>query len=262
MLVDNMSVPNNQLLNECMVVGLIGYGNIGKELVKYLDKSSFFNLKYICDVVEINDARKTEFDELISGSELIIEAANGDVVKKLLSANIVNKIIMVMSTGGLIGVDLSNFKNEMYLPSGAIAGIDALKSVSGLIDSIKLITTKSVASLQGAPYIVNNGIDLNSIVDKRIIFSGNLKEAIKGFPKNINVAATISLAVCQEIDVVIVCDHGSKTNTHKIECLGSFGKLDLLIENKPSSNPKTSYLAVLSAIQTLKNIESKIKIGN
>jgi len=245
-----------------MIVGLIGCGNIGKELVKFLDESDYFSLDYICDITDFSDSRKVGFDELISGSELIIEAANSQVAKSLIEKNLVGKKIMMMSTGGLVGIDFRTVKSEIYLPTGTIAGIDALKAVAGLIDSIKLITTKSPAGLEGAPYIVEQGIDLSLINEKKTIFLGGLNEAIKGFPKNVNVAATISLAVGMDIDVEIVVDPDATTNTHEIVCSGSFGKMHLLIENLPSRNPKTSYLAVLSAIQTLKNISGKIKIGS
>jgi len=35
----------------------------------------------------------------------------------------------------------------------------------------------------------------------------------------------------------------------------------LKTDNLPSENPKTSYLAVLSAMQALKNIKENVKIG-
>jgi aspartate dehydrogenase len=243
-----------------MLVGLIGYGNIGKELAKFLDGSEFFELKYICDVFEFSDPRRAQLDDLINGSDLIIEAAGKAVVEQLLTKNLTGKKLMILSTGGLIGKDISNL--DLYIPSGAIAGIDALKAVAGLIDVVKLVTTKAPQRLEGAPFVVKNCIDLNSIDDKKVIFSGTLREAILGFPKNVNVAATISLAVGQEIDVEVVVDPHAKRNTHQIICVGSFGKLNLLIENVPSSNPKTSYLAVLSAIQCLNNISGKVMIGS
>ena len=52
-------------------------------------------------------------------------------------------------------------------------------------------------------------------------------------------------------------------NTHYIESKGSFGKITTTVENVPdSTNPKTSRLAVLSAIETLRSIcTDEIKIG-
>jgi len=253
-----------------MIVGLIGCGNIGMELALFLDRSTFFSLTYVYDVDPsssshlisqlVSKPKRVGFDELIRNSELIIEAASPEAVHALLQKDLSGKKVMVMSVSGLINHDIHQL--ELYVPSGAIAGIDALKAVAQEIHSLKLITTKSPKSLAGAPYLVEKNIDVSSISRKTTIFSGNLREAIEGFPKNINVAATISLAVGRDLDVEIVADPGITTNTHRILCEGSFGRFDFLIENKLSKNPKTSYLAVLSAIQCLKNIESKIKIGS
>ncbi|MQY54522.1 MAG: DUF108 domain-containing protein, partial [Methanosarcinales archaeon] len=49
---------------------------------------------------------------------------------------------------------------------------------------------------------------------------------------------------------------------HEIEAKGKFGKLFVRVENVPSTaNPKTSYLAALSAIATLKSISHPIRVG-
>jgi len=171
-----------------------------------------------------------------------------------------------MSTGGLINnLDLlSKIKNcEILLPSGAIAGLDALKSVSGKITSLSLTTTKPVRGLEGAPYIISNKINLSELKGKKLIFEGNLKEAVAGFPQNINVAATLFLASkFENIQVKIVADPNTKFNTHEIEAKGDFGIISIKTQNLPSKNPKTSYLALLSAIQAIKNLKNNIKAGN
>ena len=259
-----------------MIVGLIGCGNIGMELAAFLDRSPFFSLKYVYDIDGSSanrlisqlssKPRKTSVDELVRNSDLIIEAASPEAVHALLQRDMSGKMdmdgkkLLVMSVSGLIDQDLDGL--EVYVPSGAIAGIDALKAVASEIRTLKLITTKSPTSLEGAPYLVEKKIDVSSIAQKTTVFSGNLRDAIRGFPKNINIAATISLAVGRDMEVEIIADPSVTTNTHRILCSGEFGSFDFLVENKQSKNPKTSYLAVLSAIQCLRNVEQKIRIGS
>ena len=97
---------------------------------------------------------------------------------------------------------------------------------------------------------------------KKIIFEGSLKNAVEGFPQNINVAATLFLASkFNNIKVKIVVDSDAIFNTHEIEAAGDFGIITSTAINLPSKNPKTSYLALLSAIQTIKNIRNNVKIG-
>ena len=88
---------------------------------------------------------------------------------------------------------------------------------------------------------------------------------MNAFPKNINVAAALSFAGVgmERTKVRIIADPSLKRNVHHIIVKGDFGKLEIMAENVPSpSNPKTSYLAVLSAIATLRGIVDSVKIGS
>ncbi|MBI2659976.1 DUF108 domain-containing protein [Candidatus Woesearchaeota archaeon] len=210
-----------------------------------------------------------EVNDLIKKCDLIIESAAKDAVKDILANKNLdndNKKLLVMSTGGLIdnlGL-LEKIKDcEIFLPSGAIAGLDAIKAVSGRIKSLKLTTTKPVKGLENAPYVLKNRINLKKIRNKKIIFEGSLKNAINGFPQNINVAATLFLASrFKNIRVKIVADKNTRYNTHEIEATGNFGIIKTATNNIPSKNPRTSYLAVMSAINLLKALKNNVKIGN
>jgi len=256
-------------------VGIIGCGNIGTELALFIDKENGFDLRYLCDVnsnnanrlkEKLKNAEVSSIGDLITNSDLVIEAASKDAVKDVLDTlDLFEKEILIMSTGGIIeNISLFNkIKNcKIHFPSGAIAGLDAIKAVSGEISSLELITTKPIHGLKKSPYIIKNNIDLDKINTKKTIFEGNLNDSIEGFPKNINVAATLFLASkFKNIKIKIVVDPKAKTNNHEIICKGSFGTITTKTENFPSENTRTSYLAILSAVQTLKDIEDNIKIG-
>lgn len=262
-----------------MKAGIIGCGFIGSEIASFIDKNKNIELIGLNDIdknkvkilikkLKSNKPKFMEIGELIRKSDLIIESATKNIVNDILSNKNLdnkNKKLLIMSTGGLTtNLDLLNkIKNcEILLPSGAIAGLDAIKSVSGKIKSLTLTTTKPVKGLEGAPYLVNNKINLSGLKEKKVIFEGNLKEAVNGFPQNINVAATLFLASkFKNMKVEIVADPNTKYNTHEIGAVGDFGVINTKTQNLPSKNPKTSYLAVLSAIQAIKNIKNNVKIG-
>ena len=62
--------------------------------------------------------------------------------------------------------------------------------------------------------------------------------------------------------VKIIADPNITKNEHKIEVKGEFGEMEVVVRNVPSSiNPKTSYLAALSAVATLRKMVSPVKIG-
>jgi aspartate dehydrogenase len=63
--------------------------------------------------------------------------------------------------------------------------------------------------------------------------------------------------------VRIIADPRSKMNVHEIGVKGKFGEMHFQVRNLPSpTNPKTSYLAVLSAIECLRSIcNDRLRIG-
>ena len=262
-----------------MKVGIIGCGFIGSELAQFIDRNKYFKLiglndydknKYFALIKKLkNKPKLMALNGIIKKCDLIVESATKNIVESILKNKNLGKKgkkLLVMSTGGLIGSLslLNKIKNcEVLLPSGAIAGLDALKAVSGKINSLVLTTTKPIKGLEGAPYILKNKVKLKNIKNKKVIFEGNLKDAIKGFPQNINVAATLFLATrFKRIKIKIVADPKTKFNTHEIEASGSFGKIYAATKNVPSKNPRTSYLAVLSAINVIVSLNNKIKVGN
>lgn len=264
--------------------GIIGCGTIGGVIAGAIAHrfSDAVKLTGICDVdkekarnllerLKIN-ASILNRSELIQKCDLIIEAASGsvsyEVARETLEAG---KDVMIMSTGGLLGksdiFELAKKKNaKIYLPSGAICGLDGVKSaMMANVKSVTLTTRKPPAGLEGAPYIIEKKIDLKSIKDETVIFEGTAQDAVKGFPKNVNVSATLSLCGlgAKETKVRIVTSPKYKSNSHQIDVDGDFGRLKAVTENVPMpDNPKTSYLAALSAIATLKNIVSSGVIGS
>ena len=263
-----------------MKIGVIGVGAIGSVLCGFIDKElREHELVAVCDI----DNKKVEklvgslerkplildIDGLIEKSDLVIEAVSTSIVRSLLEKCIKGKKhLMVLSVGGLIeNADLlPKLTARLFIPSGAICGIDGVKAAKiERVYSVTITSTKSPKSLAGAPYVVENKIDLDSIKEKKVIFEGNALQAIKGFPKNVNVSAVLSLAGigAEKTQVKVVVDPFSNKNMHEIEVEGSFGKMYTRTENVLSPlNPKTSHLAVLSACATLKRLTGHIKIGN
>ncbi len=264
-------------------LGIIGCGTIGAAiaeacLTKLKDKVELAALYDIDErkVDEISrltgsDIKKDSMEAVFNKADLVIEAAassvSRDVVKKAVEKS---KDVMVMSVGGLVEsetlLEEARGKNvKVYFPSGAICGIDGLKA-AGLdgIKSVRLTTKKPPKSLEGAPYVKLKGIDLNSINGEEVLFEGNAREAIKGFPKNVNVSSVLSLAGigAKKTVVRIIVSPEYTKNTHEVEIAGDFGRIMTKTENVPSKkNPKTSELAILSAVATLKGIVDSVRIG-
>ena len=264
-------------------VGIIGCGVIGSEIafacVTTLAKKIELVALYDIDKqksVGLSKLIKKDIavdspDVLYDKSDLVTEAANGgvarEVVKKVIEKS---KSVLVMSVGGLINsgdlIEEAKRKNiRLFFPSGAICGIDGLKSAgASSIESVTLTTKKPPRGLVGAPYLKEKNIDVNSIKSETVVFSGSASEAVAGFPKNVNVASILSLAGvgAEKTKVKIVTSPEFKKNAHEIEIIGDFGRMITRTENVPSEkNPKTSKLAALSAIATLKAAVESVRFG-
>jgi len=270
-------------------VGLVGCGTIGSQLALAVDSGKVANasLNSLFDVLEenaqslksrtmSNPAVYADFGQFIDSEiDLVVEAASQDAVRTygrdILAAG---KDLMIMSVGALAEeaflsglLDVSSKKRcRIYVPTGAIAGIDAIRSVRHMIESVMLTTTKNPKALAGAPFFNTSEIKCESIGSKTVIYEGSAAEAVKAFPANVNVAAALSLAGigAEKTRVKIVADPGSTTNQHEILAKGSFGELRISVNNVPSpGNPKTSYLAILSAIECLRSIcDDGMRIGS
>ena len=265
-------------------IGLVGCGAIGTEIAKAIDSGEIdANLVAVCDhnpatanaLIDSLQAKpiKAKLDELVSLSDLVVEAASQKAVPAIAIAALEKgKSLMIMSVGALADQELyrklKNLAKEhdsrVYIPSGAISGLDGLKSASiGTIRKVTLTTTKNPKGLEGAPYILEKKIDLGALTKATVIFEGTAAEAVKAFPANVNVAATICLAAREgEVRVKIIADPNIQVNRHEIVVEGDFGQIYTKVENVPfPRNPKTSYLAALSAIATLRSIVEPLKIG-
>ena len=127
-----------------------------------------------------------------------------------------------------------------------------------------LTTRKPPSRFAGAPYIKEHGIDLSPIRKATVLFKGTAADAVQAFPANVNVAGTLSLAGVGYDDTVVrvIADPGVTRNMHEIKVTGEFGALTVRVENVVSpDNPKTSYIAILSAIATLKKLTEPVWVG-
>ena len=64
-------------------------------------------------------------------------------------------------------------------------------AAEGEIRSIKMITRKPPAGLEGAPYLRERNITLAGLTQPLKVFDGTAREGARGFPANVNVAAAL-----------------------------------------------------------------------
>ena len=267
-----------------MRITIVGCGSIGSKLAEFADGMAEVKRIYLLDVerklaedlaARLNKAIVVDSveDELYH-CDLVIEAASQEAAKEIAMMTVNRGVdIMIMSVGALVDDEYREAFFEkakqtaakIYIPSGAIAGTDGLRAAHiDELESVELITTKGPKSLAHVKYCEDNNIDVNKYTSPTVIYNGTAREAVKDFPKNINVAATVSLLGVgfDRTHVKIVVDPAATVNSHELRIRGAFGEMVCHTYNVPSpDNPKTSYLASLSAISALKRIVRKQWIG-
>lgn len=271
-------------------IAIIGCGVIGTTLAKAIDIAEVenvqidliydFNLDSANNLLKklkhINPQIANNIQEIYSDKniDLVVETASQDAVKqysiKILESG---KDLMIISIGALSNEKLfNNIKvltdktdKKLYIPSGAILGIDGIKTASKAgIDKVTLTTYKPAKTLCNTEYIRHKKIQLSNINKPKTVFEGSAREAVNTFPKSVNVASTLSIAGIgfDKTIVKIVADPEIDRNIHEINVKGAAGEFLTRACNFPSpNNPKTSYLAALSVIQALSDLTDTIKIG-
>ncbi|MDR1954359.1 MAG: aspartate dehydrogenase [Candidatus Methanoplasma sp.] len=260
-----------------MRITIVGCGSIGSKLAKAADAMSEVKRIYLMDkrkeVAERVAATLNKgiiinsVEEELYHTDLVIEAASQEAAKEILPKVVARGVdIMIMSVGSLVDDEFRSMVFEkarvseakVYIPTGALCGCDGLRSAStGGLDEVELITMKGPKSLLGVEYMESRGIDVEKITEKTVIYTGYAREAVKLFPRNINVAATVSLLGIgfDKTKVTVVVDPEIKSNSHELRIRGEFGNMTCHTYNYPEpDNPKTSHLATLSAISALKRI--------
>jgi aspartate dehydrogenase len=263
-------------------IGIVGCGAIGKALIRAVECGRLS--VRIAGVTSRTESNAREFlssfrqpppylslNDLVGAADMVVEAAGGAVVASLADKVFAaGKDLMVISVGALLDhpeiIEHSRRTGcRLYVPSGAIAGLDGIKSaVMGAITHVTHTTRKPPVGLEGAPYLVERGVSLAGLKEEKEIFSGSAREACRGFPANVNVTAAVSLAGIgpDQTRVKIFAVPGLFRNCHDIDVEGEFGKLHVHIENVPSENPKTGKLTALSIIRAVQDALDPVRIGN
>ncbi len=276
-------------------VGIIGFGTIGYQIAKSID-SGYLSLARLSFIVDLSSERLEVAKKLLTNekptmfsdpyllfdsesyesTQIIVESASGAAVrqyaKQILSDG---KYLIIFSVGELVDDTLlkeleseaARHTGVIHIPTGAIAGIDAIRSARNNLDEITITTTKNPKSLAGAPYFdIFEDIHLQELSNRTVLYDGDVRKAVKLFPSNVNVFAALALATgnIAKIKVKIVADPNIKVNRHEIDVRGDFGVLQIVASNIPHpENPRTSTLAVLSAVETVRSAcYETVKIGS
>ncbi len=264
-------------------VAIAGLGAIGLKVARSLDAGEIPGL--VLSAVSARDEGKARdklaalktpvpvvaLDRLAEGADVVVECVPAAHFRAVAEPALRKGLtFMPLSVGALLdNLDLVDVAREtggrIVVPSGAILGLDAIRAVAeGDVQSVKIVTRKPPAGLEGAPHLAARGESVAAIDQPRLLFQGSARDAAKGFPANLNVAVAVSLAGIgpDKTEIEVWADPGVTRNTHTVRVVSSSSDLTMTIENIPSAeNPRTGIITALSVIAALRRMTAPLVIG-
>lgn len=203
--------------------------------------------------------------------ELVAESAGQGAIRQHGEAVLkAGRDLLIISIGSLADQDFfdrlkaaaSSGEAQILLPAGALGGVDALAAGRlGGLTAVRQTMAKPPKAWKDTP--AESIVDLDSLNEARVFFTGSARDAATLYPKNANVAATVALAGLgfDTSEVSLIADPAATGPIHRIEAEGAFGTFAIEIRGVAlPDNPKSSTLAALSIARGLANTSATIAI--
>jgi aspartate dehydrogenase len=268
-------------------VAIAGFGAIGKVVAEHLDGRLRDGIEGMeLAAVSARNVGRAEaamadfarpvpvvpLARLADEADIVVECAPAPVLRDIMEPALGRgRTVIVLSCGALLDnfdlVDLARRNGgRIHVATGALLGLDAVNAAAvGGISRVHMITRKPPNGLAGAPYLVENDISVDGLNRPKQVFNGTAREAARGFPANVNVAAALALAGIgpDRTTIEIWADPGVNRNMHRIEVEADAARFALEIENVPSAeNPRTGRLTPLSVVALLRKLSSPLAVGS
>ncbi|QND62464.1 aspartate dehydrogenase [Mesorhizobium loti] len=247
-----------------VTLGLIGFGTIAREIVSAFPQDSCrwvaLTREGARPALPANVSTVTRLDALIDARpRAVVEAASQEAVAAYVPALLDAGIPTIVASIGafsdpMLAARLTDASRNsgpcLVLPSGSLGGLDYLRAIAALPDARVRYTSRKPPAAWEAELAA---LGLSAEHEAVSLFEGTPAQAAKLYPKNLNAAFTVALAVgIDKVTVSVVADPKATGNTHEIEVESTAGTASFRLVNAPSpGNPKTSVLTALSLVAAL-----------
>jgi aspartate dehydrogenase len=244
-------------------VGLVGYGIIGKYIFEKLSGDDV-------EFVFIYDKKKSDDREIAgiftdsaagigrmceNGLDLVIETATQEAVVELAPLVLKSCDMIIFSTTALADEEFqdrveklcSEHKHRMFVPHGAILGLDGLQDGRDVLREVSITTIKKPRNLG------------RTDKERTVIYEGPTREICKMYPRNVNVHAGLALAGLgfDKTRSTLVSDPGSPGNMHVIEIIAEGCRFKIEVLSEPLSGVTGAYTPVSACASVRRVLFSK-----
>lgn len=265
-------------------LGLIGYGSIGKavgeaaragragdvRVASVLVRKVADYLSVYPDMVDLFTDDPDRF--FAQQTDVVVETAGHEALRNYAVRALTSGMdYLTVSVGALAdeatlsavleAARLSG--HRVLIPSGAIAGLDAITAAAvGGLEEVTITSRKPPEAWKGT--IVEQQLDLDSVTEPICVYEGAARDAARLFPQNVNVQAALALAGIgmDKTSSRVFADPTVRHNTHEITARGEFGEVHVTISNVPTDdNPKTGRITAMSVVKAIRNLTAPLVVG-
>jgi aspartate dehydrogenase len=258
-------------------VGVIGWGSISRELSRLLvAQRGHGPVAVLLPEGSLSRSLAPE-GAVIAGTmaglldqrpDVVVEAAGHRAAAEHLPAALAAGVPAILASIGVLADDAARTNlldaarrggTTLTVPAGAIGGLDYLQAAANDPSSrVDYVSRKPPASFRSELEAL--GLDPDALAGEVTLFAGAAAEAARRFPRNLNVALAIGVAVgLERVSVRVVADPAVRFNTHEIEVAGDLGAASMRFANAPSpANPKTSVLTAYSLLASVRRLFSTL----
>jgi len=267
-----------------LTIALAGLGAIGLRVAAAVDRGALPGFRLVAVSARDRAAAAArlatlkspppvlDLGDLADLAEVIVECAPAAVFREVAAPAIERgRVFLPLSVGALLGhMDLVERAREtgarIVVPTGALIALDTVRAMAeGEITRVVLETRKPPKGLEGAPHLVEHGIDISNLTAPLQVFHGTAREAARGFPANVNVAAALALAGIgpDRTEVTVWADPGVDRNVQSVTITSDAGEATMTMRNVPSpENPKTGRIVAQSVLATLRRMTATLTAGS
>jgi aspartate dehydrogenase len=267
-----------------LTLAIAGLGEIGMKVAQAIDRGAVPGIRLTAVSARDRDRAEGRLEgfadppavvtlaELAGLAEVIVECAPAAVFADAAGPAIEQgRVLMPLSVGALLDhMDLVERARatgaRIIVPTGALIGLDTVRAMAeGEITRVVLETRKPPGGLAGAPHLVENNIDIGNLTAPLRVFHGSAREAARGFPANVNVAAALALAGIgpERTEVEVWADPAVERNIQTVTITSDSGEATMTMRNIPSAdNPKTGRIVAQSVLATLRRLTATLTAGS
>ncbi|RLB02102.1 MAG: hypothetical protein DRG83_09075 [Deltaproteobacteria bacterium] len=251
-------------------LGIVGYGKIGSFVYDAVLQNPSVGIKidFVCDI----DKERLQGlpKEIVTSDlriiqerkpDLVLEAAHPNVVREHACFILRHSDLMIMSVTALadpvmletIRQTCERFGKALYIPHGAIVGLDALIEGREVWDEVTITMKKNPNNIDFS----QANVDPDRIKSETILYDGPTATICPLFPKNVNSHATVSLASLgfDRTHSLLIADPKLDVSVIEIEAKGS--GVEIFIRRVNPITGVTGKLTLLSVWESVKKILGK-----